>query len=505
MSGRPQYGTSAADGVAVHRQHNGFVLLTLSTTTPPATDLGYLLHKHPERVQSFPSSVGLAHVFYPEATEERCTVALFVEVDAVGLARGRRHGGQGHSLAQYVNDRPYAASSFLSVAMSRAFRTAMAGRCDARPELAGAPLALEIRLPSLSSTGGEALIREMFEPLGWAVSARNEPLDPEIPRWGQSPFFDVTLTATMPLDHALSHLAVLLPCLDGGKHYWVTDDEVDKLVRAGGSWLARHPRRDTIVRRSLAHQRDLVLSAVGRLAQLEDAAPEALDNAVPTNAEGAVELPADELIGPESPAQQRIEAVLVALRAADVHRVVDMGCGEGGLLRRLVADPTYTEVVGADVSSRALDLATRRLGLERMPDSQRARLRLLQASLMYGDQRLVGFDAMVLQEVVEHVDQDRLPSLERNVFAVARPRVVVVTTPNRDYNVRFATLPTGSMRHSDHRFEWSRVEFGEWTSRTARQHGYVVEVQPVGAVDDEVGSPTQLAVFTRAGETGESS
>jgi 3' terminal RNA ribose 2'-O-methyltransferase Hen1 len=479
-------GRTGQAGVTAPTKHNGSVLLTISTTAQPATDLGYLLHKHPERVQSFKSSVGVAHVFYPEATEERCTVALLLEIDAVGLARGRRHGSQSFSLAQYVNDRPYAASSFLSVAMGRVFRTAMTGRCEARPDLAGAPLPLEIRVASLSSTGGEALIREMFEPLGWAVTARNEPLDPDIPRWGNSRYFDTTLTATMPLDQALSHLAVLMPCLDGGKHYWVDDDEVDKLVRTGGSWLAHHPHRDTIVRRSLAHQRDLVLSAVGRLAESDDTAAEALDNAV-----GSAATPLKSL------AQQRIEAVLVALGSVGAHRVVDMGCGEGALLRRLLQDPTYTEVVGADVSSRALDIATRRLGLDRMPDSQRARLRLLQSSLMYGDQRLTGFDAMVLQEVVEHIDASRLPSLERNVFAVARPGAVVVTTPNREFNARYEKLAAGSMRHTDHRFEWNRAELSEWATGVADRHGYRVEIRPVGEVDASLGPATQLALFVR--------
>ncbi|MDP9318408.1 MAG: 3' terminal RNA ribose 2'-O-methyltransferase Hen1 [Actinomycetota bacterium] len=473
------------------------MLLTISTTTRPATDLGYLLHKHPDRVQSFRSSVGVAHVFYPEATEDRCMAALLLEVDAVGLARGRRPGNQAFSLAQYVNDRPYAASSFLSVAMSRVFRTAMTGRCDARPELAGAPLALEIRVPSLSSSGGEALIREMFEPLGWGVTVRNEPLDPNIPRWGGSRSFDVTLSATMPLDQALSQFAVLLPCLDGGKHYWVNDDEVDKLVRTGGAWLARHPRRDTIVRRSLAHQRDLVLSAVGRLAESDDTAPDELDNAVAVAADVAPGWTPEVPEQPKSLAQQRIEAVLAALGSVRAHRVVDMGCGEGALLRRLLQDPTYTEVVGADVSSRALDIATRRLGLDRMPDSQRARLRLLQSSLMYGDRRLTGFDAMVLQEVVEHVDPDRLPSLERNVFAVARPMAVVVTTPNREFNARYESLPAGTMRHRDHRFEWSRAELAGWATGVADRHSYRLEIHPVGEVDESLGPATQLALFIR--------
>ncbi len=480
-------GRTGQTGVTDQTQQNGSVLLTISTTTRPATDLGYLLHKHPDRAQSLSSSVGVAHVFYPEASEQRCTVALLLEVDAVGLARRRGQSGQAFSLAQYVNDRPYAASSFLSVALGRVFRTAMAGRCEARPDLAGAALALEVRVPSMSSTGGETLIREMFEPLGWAVIVRNQPLDPDIPRWGESRCFDVSLSGTLPLDQALSQLSVLLPCLDGGKHYWVNDDEVDKLVRSGGTWLAQHPHRETIVRRSLAHQRDLVLSAVGRLAESDDTEADELDNAVP-----------DEPVEKPKPlAQHRIEAVLAALRSVRAQRVVDMGCGEGALLRHLIADPTYTEVVGADVSTRALDIATKRLGLDRMPDTQRARLRLMQSSLMYGDQRLVGYDAMVLQEVVEHIDPERLPSLERNVFGVARPGAVVVTTPNSEFNSRYETLRAGTMRHLDHRFEWNRDELAAWAAGVAGRHGYRPEVRPVGEVDPLLGPATQLALFVR--------
>lgn len=468
--------------------HNGPVLLTISTTTRPATDLGYLLHKHPGRVQTHESSVGVAHVFYPEATDERCTVALLLEVDPIALVRGKRHGSQAFSLAQYVNDRPYAATSMLTVAMNRVFRTAMAGRCEARPELAVTPLELEVRVPSLPSADGGDMIRRMFEPLGWAVSASNAPLDPAVPRWGESRYFDVTLTGQLVLSDALSQLAVLIPCLDGGKHYWVSDDEVDKLLRSGRGWLAGHPERDTILRRSLAHQRDLIVTAAGRLAEVDDSSAALVDDGPPSEepppARKALSL-------------QRMEAVLEALGSVNAHRVVDVGCGEGTLLRRLLQDPSYTEVVGADVSARALDVATKRLGLERMPDSQRARLTLLQSSLMYGDLRLRGFDAIVLQEVVEHIEPDRLPSLERNVFAVAEPTSVIVTTPNADYNPLFPSLPVGTMRHHDHRFEWTRSEFAEWATRVAVEHHYTVEVAGVGEIDQLLGAPTQMATFRK--------
>lgn len=468
------------------------VYLTLTSTATNATDLGYLLHKHPARAQQFDVAAGVAHVFYPEATADRCTVALLLEVDPIALVRGRNRGREAFALGQYVNDRPYAASSMLAVALGKVFRTAMAGRCDARPELAEQPLPLEIALPALPSVGSSALVEDLFGPLGWTVEATPVPLDETVPDWGASRYCEVRLTGTVVLSQALSHLYVLLPVLDNAKHYWVSTDEVDKLVRAGTGWLSEHPEREVITSRYLAHQRELVASAVARLAEADDLPPEAMDNAVADD-DGEKVLPLVAL---------RKRAVLDALRAAGAARVVDLGCGEGALLRELIQDPTFAEVVGADVSPRALQLAERRLNLERMPDSQRARLRLIQSSLTYRDQRLAGYDAVVLMEVVEHLDPGRLPALEDTVFAQAAPRSVLVTTPNAEHNVRFERLAAGTMRHRDHRFEWTRAEFAAWAGGVGERTGYSVRFVPVGEDDPEVGPPTQMAVFTRIESSG---
>jgi 3' terminal RNA ribose 2'-O-methyltransferase Hen1 len=472
--------------------HTVAVLVTITSTAPAATDLGFLLHKHPGRVQEFDVSVGRAHVFYPEATEPRCTVALLLEVDPIALVRGRRLGGaDGFSLAQYVNDRPYAASSMLAVAMGRVFRTAMAGRCDARPDLPERRLPLEIHIPALPCQGGVDVAQRLFAPLGWSVEATPIPLDPAVPAWGESRYVDLRLTGELRLADALNHLYVLLPVLDDAKHYWVSTDEVDKLVHAGQGWLQTHPDRELITRRYLAHQRDLVSTAVGRLAESDDTAPETLDNAVPE--EDQVEVPERQ----RALAEQRKDAVLGVLRAAGAGRVVDLGCGEGALIRLLLADPAFTQILGVDVSHRALQIAARRLRLEQLPERQRGRVALLQSSLTYRDARLAGFDAAVLMEVIEHLDPPRLPALERTVFGHARPATVVVTTPNVEHNIRYAELPAGTMRHRDHRFEWTRDQFRAWAGAAASRHGYAVRHIPVGPDDPEVGPPTQLAVFTR--------
>ncbi|HEX2133717.1 MAG TPA: 3' terminal RNA ribose 2'-O-methyltransferase Hen1 [Actinophytocola sp.] len=460
------------------------MLLTVSTTHRPAGDLGFLLHKHPGRVQRFEVAAGVAHVMYPEVGDERCTAALLLEVDPVELVRSARApAGEGFSLGQFVNDRPYAASSMLAVTLGRVFGTAMKGRCDARPELAATAIPLEVHVPVLPCRGGPEFAARLFEPLGWAVQATPIPLDPAFPAWGDSRYVDLRLAGTLRLADALAQLYVLLPVLDDAKHYWVSGDEIDKLVRAGGDWLAGHPERQLITTRYLAHQRGYAAEAMARLAELDDQ-PEP-------------EEPAGERVGHDagdervpSLAERRRAAILAELRAAGAARVVDLGCGEGNLLRALLAEPAFTEVVGVDVSAGALRRAATRL-----PESER--VRLLHGSVTYADDRIAGFDAVVLSEVVEHVDPPRLPALAAAVFGAARPATVLVTTPNAEYNVRWETLPAGQTRHPDHRFEWTRAEFAAWAEEVAAAHGYAVRRVPVGPVDAEVGSPTQLAVFTR--------
>jgi 3' terminal RNA ribose 2'-O-methyltransferase Hen1 len=463
------------------------VLVTISTTMEPATDLGFLLHKHPARRQSFPVTAGTAHVFYPEVTDERCTAALLLDIDPVGLVRKTRgQPAESFTLGQYVNDRSYAASSLLAVALSRVFKTAMAGRCDARPQAAATPLPLELHVPALPCRGGAALASALFAPLGWQVTASPVPLDPQFPGWGDSRYVDLRLTGTMRLADALNHLYVLLPVLDDAKHYWVSTDEIDKLIRAGQGWLATHPERDVITHRYLAHQAGMHAAALARLAEVDEAQ---FDDAT-----DQPELPVAQPL-----AELRADAVLAALHDAGARSVADLGCGDGRLLARLTADPVFERVIGTDVSARALEQAARRL--TRIADRQRDRAELFQSSLVYTDERLAGLDAAVLMEVIEHVDPSRLPALARAVFGAAAPATVVVTTPNAEHNVRYPLAP-GAFRHHDHRFEWTRTQFRDWAAAVAARYGYAVRHACVGEDDAAVGSPSQLAIFSITGPIG---
>jgi len=464
------------------------MLLTISTTHEPATDLGLLLHKHPARLQTFELAFGRAHVFYPEARPERCTVALLLEVDPVGLVR-RRAGGEG-MVDQYVNDRPFAANSLLSSAIAQVFGSALGGRCSAAPALAERALPLEARLAALPCRGGASLLESLFAPLGYRVTAERLPLDPAFPEWGDSPYHEVTLAREGRLKELLSHLYVLVPVLDDRKHYWVSDDEIEKLLRHGEGWLATHPLRDTIASRYLRHQRGLVRSALARLVQEEDPAAAEGDDEDGTPPEEALE-------GSLSLNEQRIDAVVQQLLGAGATRILDLGCGEGKLLKALLKQMAVTRVVGMDVSSRALEVAARRLRLESLPEAKRERVGLMLGSLLYRDRRLEGYDAAALVEVIEHMDPPRLAALERVVFDGARPPTVVVTTPNAEYNALWPSLPAGRFRHADHRFEWTRAQFQAWSSGVASRFGYAVRHHGVGPAHAEFGAPTQMATFAR--------
>jgi 3' terminal RNA ribose 2'-O-methyltransferase Hen1 len=464
------------------------MLLTITTTHRPASDLGYLLHKHPDRCQSFDLSFGKVHIFYPEVGAERCSACLLLDVDPVGMVRGK---SANFLLAQYVNDRPYAASSFMSVAIAQVFGSALQGRCKDRPELAATPIPLSARIDVLPVRGGERFLRNVFEPLGYAVEASRCPLDERFPEWGDSPYFAVTIAKTTTLADLLAHLYVLIPVFDNAKHYFVSRDELEKLLAKGEGWLAGHPEKEEITRRYLKFQPSLFREALARLVQDEEPQQAEDDNRRAAQPEEVLEKPL-------SLNEQRLGSVMAALRASGARRVLDLGCGEARLIRDLLKEKQFEQIVGLDVAIRSLEVAQRRLKLERLPTQQAERVKLIHGSLMYRDKRLEGFDAAAVVEVVEHLDPPRLSAFERVLFEFAKPRTVMLTTPNREYNVKWEALGAGRLRHPDHRFEWTRQEFHEWADAISRRFGYTVRFVAVGPEDEKLGPPTQMAIFEAA-------
>lgn len=462
------------------------MLLTISTTYQPATDLGYLLHKNPSRFQSFDVSFGKVHVFFPAAEHDLCTAALLLDIDPIGLVR--KAAGEDQILRQYVNDRPYVASSYLSVAIAQVLGTALSGRCNARPELVGKSIPLVARLTSVPDVKGGLLIRQLFEPLGYLVQIERSPLDERFPEWGESSYFTLELTGCVRLSELLTHLYVLVPVLDDYKHYWVGDAEVEKLLQRGEGWLPNHPKRELITSRYLRFQRSLIQTALDQL-MVDETVDTSSDEAAQSEAESFLETPLHLQ-------QQRLDKLVEVLNTSHCKKVIDLGCGEGDLIRSLMKDGQYSRLVGMDVSCRALAKAASRLRLDQLPSIQRDRIELFQGSLLYRDARLEGFDAAIIMEVIEHLDPARLGTMERVVFEFTRPGKVIITTPNFEYNCKFSSMPAGAFRHKDHRFEWTRVEFESWCRKTSERYGYQVEFDSIGPIDEVVGAPCQMGVFS---------
>lgn len=465
------------------------MLLSITTEYHPATDLGYLLHKNPLRCQAIDLNFGSAYVFYPEATKYRCTASLLLNIDPIGMVRGKKTSITSGPLDQYVNDRPYVASSFLSVAIANVFGSALKGRCNAKPKLAERKLPLTARISVLPCRGGEPMLKALFEPLGYEVTTTPHILDPEFETWGNSIYMTVILTATITLKDLLTHLYVLIPVLDNNKHYYVGEAELENLLLKGKGWLGLHPQKELIAKRYLKHRFSLARQALSRL-MVET--PSDTDENLPLTESREASLEK-----PMSLNEIRIKSVIEKIIASKAARVIDLGCGEGKLLKSLIKMKSIEHLAGMDVSIRSLEIAHRRLGLDRLPEKLFKKISLFHGSLMYRDQRMEGFDAAVVIEVIEHLDPPRLRAFESVLFENARPETIILTTPNYEYN-RLWGMPEGAMRHSDHRFEWTREEFFKWGERIAKTYLYTISFHTIGPEDETYGSPTQMGVFKRA-------
>ncbi len=454
-----------------------------------ASDLGFLLHKHPGHLHLRETAAGKVSIFFTEQGEARATCVLYLDVDPVALVRGRSPQAEG-LLEQYVNDRAYVANSFLSVAMSRALGQSMSGKSKDRQDLADRDLPFELTVTPVASKGGEELAKGLFEPLGYSVEWT--PLASSY----DTGLATLKISARVRLSTLLTHAYVLIPVLDNAKHYWIGEDEMERLLAKGEGWLAAHPLRDVIVKRSLKYRHVLAQRAIERLT--EGVVVEEVEETEAKREAGEAELEA-----PIRLHDLRLDTVADMLKLKGVTSVLDLGCGEGKLIRRLIPERNLKRIVGVDPSVRVLEVAARRLHLDEAGAAKRERVQLQMGSLTYGDRRWQGFDAATLVEVIEHIEPSRLSSLELSLFGDARPGLVIVTTPNVEYNALFEGMAPGTMRHADHRFEWTRAEFADWAARVCAAHRYTVEIWPLGPVDEQLGGPSQMAVFERGGKAAE--
>lgn len=466
------------------------MLLTITYNGDNATDLGYLLFKNPHRPQEFKLNYGKAYVFFPEINDTKCTAALLLDIDPLDLARGKV-GSKDGGLFDYVNDRPYVSSSFLATSIVRVFGTAMTGRCDERPELAETPLNLTAEINNLPCRGNTSMLNRVFEPLGYEVSYEESILDEMYPEWGKNRYVNLKLTGNLKLQLLLKHLYVLIPVFDNQKHYWIGKDEMDKLLRHGEEWLAEHPEKDFIVRRYLGGRGMLARKALAELA---------LDSMDDGHSGDVLKEESEEVNDIQQTPNlntRRLKKVMEAVKNSGASSVIDMGCGEGRLLSLLLKETSIQKIAGMDVSWSALERASQKLYLDRMTETQRNRIDLFQSSILYKDERFSEYEAACIVEVIEHLDKNRLSFFEQVVFGEAKPKTVILTTPNVEYNKNYPLLQEGTMRHGDHRFEWSREEFETWSDHICNDFDYEVKIYEIGDEDEELGTPTQMGVFTK--------
>lgn len=461
------------------------MLLTITYKGNNTQDLGYLLHKNPYRAQYFELGFGKAYVFYTEATDEITTAALLLDINPIDLARGKLGSTDG-GLFDYVNDRPYVASSFMSTAIAKVFGTAMSGKCKKNQILADTKLDLTACVHMLPCRGNDNLPQEIFEPLGYTVSVKRFMLDEKFPEWGENDYIDLTISGNVRLSELLNHLYVLIPVFDRQKHYYVSEDEIEKLIKHGEGWLSSHPARDKIINRYFNMKKSFAHKAIDRLTE----------SANETNSD-------EESIQSNETKEKfislntkRLNAVLEAVRESGAESVIDIGCGECKLTSMLLDERQIRKVAAADVSISVLEKAKRRLHYEHMQPYKKNKLTLMQASMIYKDKRFSGYDTACVIEVIEHLDPWRISDFERVLFEFASPKTVILTTPNREYNACYEWM-TSTLRHNDHRFEWTREEFKLWSEHICQSFGYIVKISEIGDIDEKYGSPTQMGVFTK--------
>ena len=432
-------------------------------------------------------SYGKAYVFYPEVSDECTTMALLLDIDPIDLARGKLGSNEG-GLFDYVNDRPYTSTSFMSTAIARIFSSAMNGRCDKKQSLADTPLNLTAKLFSLKDGGYNELAKQLFEPLGYEVSIEQYLLDDKFQEWGNSPYINLTISNTIKLCDLLNHIYVLIPVFDKQKHYYIESSEINKLLTHGQGWLENHPYKEKIVNRYFSIKKDYAKTVLENFLSNESKEEDINSNEI-----------SEETTKKTSLNNLRLQKVKDVVLSSGASSVIDLGCGEGKLTELLLKEPQIKKITACDVSISSLEKAAKRLHIDNMPSYKKDKLTLMQASLTYKDTRFEGFDCACIVEVIEHIDATRIPSFERIIFEFAAPKTVIITTPNKNYNVNYKTLCADKLRHNDHRFEWSKEEFENWANNICKKFSYTVELCGIGEEDEQQQTATQMGVFTRNG------
>ncbi len=469
--------------------------LSITTTHKPATDLSYLLHKNPDKVQTFDITGGKAYVFYPETTDEKCTATMILNIDTLEMIKNQKKSMSDFALKGYVNDRPFVASSFLSSAISSIYSSALNGNSKEKSEVVNKKIPLEVFISVINVSGGENLIKRFFEPLGYEIKIEKYELNENFKSWGESNYFSLTLKNIITLKELLTHLYILIPVFDNEKHYWVSTKDVDILLKKGEGWLENHPEKEFITKRYFKNIKSL--SNLYNKKSIDDI--EESQKNVDSEENNENEFEEINQIIKETKIKldkQRLNYVYEKLIESGMKSIIDMGCGEGKLLKLLITNKQFEKIAGTDVSFNNLLKAKERLNFEEMSQKFKERIELFQSSLTYKDKRFSNYESCAIVEVIEHIDVERLESFEKSIFECSKFKYIILTTPNADYNINYKSLNKQNLRHSDHRFEWTKDEFKSWIDKICEKYKYNAKISGVGEFDEQSGHPTQVVEFS---------
>ncbi|WP_310831561.1 3' terminal RNA ribose 2'-O-methyltransferase Hen1 [Paenibacillus pedocola] len=472
--------------------------LIIRATGTGAGMLSHLLAKNPNNLYDRTEKEARVRIVFTVSSEEETEAVIYVTPDPIELVKG--DSSAHNDITQYINDREFVTSSLFCSYIRPALGTALNGKPkEAYMPWVGKPLKLELTFGPVASNLPDRTLEELFTALGYEVQLERGDAEYSFALKTRSSARYIKLAGEQTLQTALQQLFVLIPALDDYKHYYISDDEVDKIRRYGAGWLEEHPQRSLILKRTLRF--------AGAIKQYEAmAAKEKRSTA--ENSVDSEDVPAAVTVSGESAVTEmqeepkiRLNDLRYAAIAAAVEElyakatIVDFGSGEGKLSAKLSSVPGVREIKAVEPSAasqlRAMDRFAKladKPGII-VPDP-------VTGSLFYFDESLRGKDVMILCEVIEHIDEYRLARVMENIFAEYAPKTLIVTTPNKDYNAVYE-MEQEELRHGDHRFEWGRKAFSVWCARWTETFDYTAELTGIGEGSVEFGYPTQMAIFTK--------
>ena len=500
--------------------------LTVKAAGPHAGMISHLLAKNPHNRYERNEKGARVRLIYSAFAEEKIEFTIFATPDPIDLVKGSPHS---YDITQYINDREFVVSSLFCSYIRPALGTALNGKPKADyADWVEHVFPLEVTFGPVASNLPDAVIESLFTALGYEADIERGAAEYTFDLKSRSSVRNIRVSGQATLQQMLRQLFILMPVLDDYKHYYIGTEEIDKLQRYGEGWLQDHPQQELIIKRALRFAP--LIADYRKLAgdNVQKAAVNLLDTNTTDTDANTLQQPGNEQITTGITASQQGEADTLS-SSADVQEtavppirlnelryqaivdqvsslprrrsVVDFGAGEGKLSVRLAGIEGVEQVYAVEPSAYAGLRALERFGkLER--EGQQIVPRLVTGSLFYRDDQWAGQDVIILCEVIEHINEHRLPQVMATLLDEYHPETLIMTTPNREYNAVYE-MEEQEIRHTDHRFEWTRAEWADHCQDWVSGRPYEVSLHGIGDISEIHGQPTQMAVFRRKGASSQ--